>query len=89
MYPILLRRMKNFFKKQEPSFTQSKLPQKGSDNQWAAIRRLNARLDAAEAKLNIVQSMAMRTEKKVYREKEPIAPLEKIVLPDLDAALFG
>ncbi|MBA7700825.1 hypothetical protein ES703_109550 [subsurface metagenome] len=81
--------MKNFFKKQKPSFTQSKNPGKGNDNLWAAIRRLNAQVDALSAKLNIVMTMAMRTEKKVYREKEPIAPSDGQPEKELSPSLFG
>lgn len=72
----------------KPSITQSKDPGKGSDNVWACIRRMNARLDAQDAKLNVVQTMAMRTEKKVYREKE-VPATEKIEAEQLSPALFG
>ena len=75
----------------DPSITQSKSPGKGLDNVWACIRRMNARLDAADAKLNVVQTMAMRTEKKVYREKDIPAtekPVEE-VLAGLPPGLFG
>ena len=75
----------------KPSNTQSKGSGKGLDNVWACIRRMNARLDAEEEKLNVVQTMAMRTEKKVYREKE-IPATEKVTeeaLASLPPGLFG
>lgn len=91
--PNILLTMKVPWKKpeKEPGKAQSKGSGKGLDNVWAAIRRITAQLDAVNAKLNIVQSMAMRTERKVYRE-DKAAPSDgdkEEVRAELHPGLFG